>query len=74
MQNIHLVYSENGTYHEILNTEQDVWGGTITELGTKVKAMKEECNKLPYRIEVDVPAFGGIMLELKKRKKPVKKT
>ncbi|MEF2783722.1 MAG: 1,4-alpha-glucan branching protein GlgB [Clostridium sp.] len=64
---------ENGTYHEILNTEQDVWGGTITSL-TKVKAKKDECNHMPYRIEVDVPAFGGIMLELKKRKKTVKKT
>ncbi len=35
---------ENGTYHEILNTERDVWGGTITSL-TKVKAKKDECNQ-----------------------------
>lgn len=59
---------ENGTYHEILNTEQDIWGGTVQSLA-KIKAEKEECNHLPYQIKVDVPAFGGIMLELKKRKR-----
>ena len=63
---------EKGLYHELLNTEQDIWGGEITELG-KMKAVEKECNKLPYTIEVDVPAFGGVLLELKKRKKPVKK-
>ena len=63
---------EKGVYHELLNTEQDIWGGEITELG-KMKAVEKECNKLPYTIEVDVPAFGGGLLELKKRKKPVKK-
>ena len=61
---------EKGVYHELLNTEQDIWGGEITELG-KMKAVEKECNKLPYTIEVDVPAFGGVLLELKKRKKPV---
>ena len=63
---------EKGVYHDLLNTEQDIWGGEITELG-KMKAVEKECNKLPYTIEVDVPAFGGVLLELKKRKKPVKK-
>lgn len=63
---------EKGVYHELLNTEQDIWGGEITELG-KMKAVEKECNKLPYTIEVDVPAFGGVLLELKKSKKPVKK-
>lgn len=63
---------EKGVYHELLNTGQDIWGGEITELG-KMKAVEKECNKLPYTIEVDVPAFGGVLLELKKRKKPVKK-
>ena len=63
---------EKGVYHEVLNTEQDIWGGEIKEL-TKVKAVAEECNKLPYTINVDVPAFGGVLLELKKRKKTVKK-
>lgn len=63
---------EKGVYHELLNTEQDIWGGEITELG-KMKAVEKECNKLPYTIEVDVPAFGGVLLELKRRKKPVKK-
>ena len=52
---------EKGVYHELLNTEQDIWGGEITELG-KMKAVEKECNKLPYTIEVDVPAFGGVLL------------
>ena len=63
---------DNGTYKEILNTEQDIYGGTISEL-QKVKAVKQECNNKPYTIAVDVPAFGGVLLEYKKRKPSVKK-
>lgn len=63
---------EKGTYHEVLNSEQDIWGGEVTEL-KKYKAVEKECNKRPYRVEVDVPAFGGVLLELKKRKKSAKK-
>ncbi|MGX8852683.1 1,4-alpha-glucan branching protein GlgB [Amedibacillus sp. YH-ame10] len=63
-----------GTYNEILNTELDIYGGEITGL-QKVKAEKEECNKQPYRIAVDVPAFGGVLLEYKiKKTTPTKKT
>ena len=58
---------DNGTYKEILNTEQDIYGGTISEL-QKVKAVKQECNNKPYTIAVDVPAFGGVLLEYKKKK------
>lgn len=63
---------DNGTYKEILNTEQDIYGGTISEL-QKVKAVKQECNNKPYTIAVDVPAFGGVLLEYKKRKPSAKK-
>ncbi len=57
-----------GIYHEILNSEQDIYGGNIMT-SQKVKATKEECNNKPYQIKVDVPAFGGVMLEVKVKNK-----
>lgn len=61
----------SGTYSEVINTEMDVFGGTLTEK-QKIKSVKEECNKQPYKIEVDVPPFGGILLEHKVTKPKAK--
>ena len=73
-----------GSYKEILNTDQDIYAGGNMINSKAVKAVKAECDQLPYRIIVDVPSFGGVMLEVKKRavknaadkaeKKPIKKT
>ena len=62
-----------GTYNEIINTESDVFGGAITEK-QKVKSVKGECNKQPFTITVNVPPFGGIMLEHKVTKTKKKTT
>lgn len=65
---------EKGTYHEILNSEADIYGGCGVVNKTAIKAVEKECNKLPYEIEVNVPPFGGVMLEVKKTvKKTIKK-
>lgn len=56
-----------GSYKEILNTDQDIYGGSNMVNTKAVKAVKAECDHLPYRITVDVPSFGGVMLEVKKR-------
>lgn len=63
---------EKGTYTEIMNTELEAWGGYVKELA-KVKSVEEVCNHMEHCIEVDIPAFGGVMLEMKKRKKKVMK-
>ena len=52
----------HGTYSEVINTEMDVFGGTLTEK-QKVKSVKDEEGKQPFSIKLDVPAFGGILLE-----------
>ena len=67
-----------GTYTTILNSEQDIYGGSVTTL-EKAKASVEESNKKPFTIHIDVPAFGGVLLEHKikqetKTKSPTKKT
>lgn len=59
----------NGTYKEILNSEQDIYGGCNITNPDKIKAVKEECNFLPYTIEVTVPPFGAVILETRKRSK-----
>lgn len=56
-----------GMYHEVLQTQQDIYGGDVTSLN-KMKAIDDECNQRPYSINVDVPAFGGILIEHKIRK------
>lgn len=55
-----------GTYQEIINSEQDIWGGKIQELH-KGKTMEGRYHQMEQYIEIDVPSFGGTMLELKKR-------
>lgn len=58
-----------GSYKEILNSEADTWGGSnVVNKGT-IKTQKETCNKLPYKINIVVPAFGGVMLQVKKKTK-----
>lgn len=63
---------EKGVYHEILNTEQDLWGGEVSEL-KKYRSIPGEFNKMEQFIEVDVPSFGGMLLEFKKRKRKTAK-
>ena len=58
----------HGTYHEILNSEQNIYGGTI-ENSVNIKSIKAECNHMPYQINVTVPPFGAVLLETKKRAK-----
>lgn len=50
----------------------DIYGGETTTL-QKYKTIKEECNKRPYTITVDVPSFGGVLLEYKRKKPTAKK-
>lgn len=59
---------QKGNYTMILHTEQDIWGGTIKEL-EKVKSKEGMCNHMEHYIEVDIPAYAGIMLKLKHTKR-----
>lgn len=63
-----------GTYCEVLNSEEDIWSGSnITNKG-KIKSVEEECKQFNHMIYVDVPAFGSLLLEVKKSdKKKIKK-
>lgn len=57
-----------GSYKVLLNTDDEEWSGNgVTS--EKIKTVKEECNHLPYTIEVNVPSFGGILLESRKKVK-----
>ena len=63
----------SGTYHEILNSEKDEWGGCNLTNPEKIKTEKIACNNLDQSICVNVPPFGGVMLEVRKRKKNTQK-
>lgn len=57
-----------GTYTEILNSEQDIWGGCHMINEGKIKTEEVAYNNMEHSIVVDVAPYGGIMLEVKKRK------
>lgn len=57
-----------GTYTEILNTEQDLWGGCNIINPDKIKSEEIAYNNMEHSIAVDVAPFGGVLLEVKKRK------
>ncbi len=56
-----------GLYKEILNSEQDCWGGHYSTR-QKIRSKRVRKRKFPYQITVNIPAFGGVMLEVKKSK------
>ncbi len=60
---------EKGSYRQILNSEEDIYGGCGIGNAKACRAVKKECNHLPYTIHVNVPPFGGVMLEVKKAEK-----
>lgn len=64
----------SGTYHEILNSEKDEWGGCNLTNPEKIKTTKIPCNKLDHSICVNVAPFGGVMLEVRKRRKNSQKS
>lgn len=57
-----------GTYKEMLNSEQDVWGGCHIINAQGVKSEHVPCNDMEESIVLDVAPFGGMMLEVRKRK------
>ncbi len=57
-----------GLYKEILNSEQDVWGGYHC-VRQKVRSKHVLNRKFSYQIKVNIPAFGSVMLEVKKSKR-----
>lgn len=57
-----------GTYKEILNSEQDVWGGCHIVNAQGIKSEHVPCNDMAQSIVLDVAPFGGVMLEVRKRK------
>ncbi len=62
------------TYKEVLNTQWPQYNGTWTD-GTpqKCKSVERDMHNFPYTIEVNVPAMGATILEVK-HPKPKKST
>lgn len=55
-----------GMYREVLNTQWNRFGGMLEERAQHCHAARVTRNNKPYMIEVDVPAFGGVLLEVTK--------
>ncbi|MEG2543121.1 MAG: 1,4-alpha-glucan branching protein GlgB [Longicatena sp.] len=60
--------SEKGMYHEVLNSELSEYGGNVEHL-RKIKSEEGTLNNLPNHITLDIKAYGGVLLEHKKKKK-----
>ncbi len=62
-----------GTYHEVLNTQWDKYGGNLGHNNERdFKAIRLPANNQPYRIQVEVPAFSAMILKVTKPEEPAK--
>ena len=68
-ENYDLGVIEKGNYHEIFNSDKDVYGGYNQYNGLPLKAKKEPLNGKPYRITIKIASFGAMIFKLKKYKK-----
>ena len=68
-ENYDLGVIEKGNYHEIFNSDKDVYGGYNQYNGLSLKAKKEPLNGKPYRITIKIASFGAMIFKLKKYKK-----
>lgn len=57
-----------GSYREILNTEDTKFSGQGTTNPLWTKTIAEECNFLPYQIQINIAPFSAIILEKKHRR------
>lgn len=57
-----------GSYRELLNTDDLKYGGYGAVNPTFVKTVNEECNYLPYSIYVKIAPFSAIILEKRHRR------
>ncbi|MGN1275708.1 MAG: 1,4-alpha-glucan branching protein GlgB, partial [Floccifex sp.] len=63
-----------GKYKEVLNTQWNKYSGPILDANIQsCQAMKVEKHHLPYMIEIDVPALGATVFEVRHQKTIKKK-
>lgn len=57
-----------GSYRELLNTDDLKYSGYGAVNPTFIKTLKEECNKLPYSIHIKIAPFSAVVLEKRHRR------
>lgn len=65
-----------GVYHELMNTDDEKYGGE-GRLNGDVRAQKKTCHDKPYMLTIDLPPLGAVLLRPERRevapKEPAKK-
>ena len=64
---------QEGVYHERLNSDAARFGGSDVINAAPLQSKAEPCNRCPYRVELDVPPLGMVILEREQPKKQPKK-
>ncbi|MBD7913454.1 1,4-alpha-glucan branching protein GlgB [Clostridium sp. Sa3CVN1] len=58
-----------GEYEEIMNTDDEKYGGSGQVMGEILKAVKEPFHNQPYSIKVKIPPMATLILKIKKIEK-----
>ncbi len=59
-----------GVYRLALNSDECKYAGAGKDIKTKYKSYVLECHNQPYAIDVDLPGFSVLFIELEKEMKP----
>ena len=63
---------QEGVYHERLNSDAARFGGSDVINTAPMRSKAEPCNRCPFRVELDVPPLGMVILEREQPKKQAK--
>ncbi len=72
-ENFRLGVPVSGRYLELFNTEKDIYEGCNMLNYEPVKSEKVPAHHQPYSISLRIAPFAGIVMQVKKRKPPVRK-
>jgi 1,4-alpha-glucan branching enzyme len=61
--NYYVGVTKPGKYKLVLNSDEERFGGQGHELPKELKAIEMECDKKPYAICFDLPAYGSAVYE-----------
>ena len=68
----HIGVPYGGTYHEVLNSDQDIYNGTNCVNDQPLKAVKKPCHNRNYYLSISIAPFAGLIIKGTIRK-PVKR-
>ncbi len=71
-QHFRIGLENKGSIKEVLNTDQDIYGGSNITNPKAIRTQNEPWNFLPYSVVIDLAPFGGAVFQIKES--PIKES